>query len=248
MPQPSGCPENLMFINFSIGDFCDIASKKTGISVKLSSNFLYKICDFKPAFGLIYEDYLRSYDFWGHCDLDIIWGRIRYYITDELLKRYDIITSRKNRISGHFCLYRNTQNVKAIFFSIPRSFELLRLTDSCERLDEEYFTVYLHSLAKPSLMSRIKSKFIEPKKNIHIFWDEVLTTSGKHQRALLFNESSHFKWVNGRVYNAEGEELMYIHFHVLKTLPSFVMCDVYEQSEEMTISPSGIRSVSKRLS
>lgn len=27
----------------------------------------YKLCDFKPAYGWIFRDYLEGYDYWGHC-------------------------------------------------------------------------------------------------------------------------------------------------------------------------------------
>lgn len=40
----------------------------------LSINVPYKFCDFKPAYGEIFSDYLKGYDYWGHCDVDLIWG------------------------------------------------------------------------------------------------------------------------------------------------------------------------------
>ena len=33
----------------------------------------YKLCDFKPAYGEIFADELKNYDFWGHCDIDLVW-------------------------------------------------------------------------------------------------------------------------------------------------------------------------------
>src|SRR4028118_2154248 len=40
----------------------------------------YKLCDFRPAFGEIFRDELAGYDFWGHCDLDVLFGRIREHL------------------------------------------------------------------------------------------------------------------------------------------------------------------------
>ena len=37
----------------------------------------YKLCDFKPAYGFIFGEYLKEYDYWGHCDIDIVWGDLR---------------------------------------------------------------------------------------------------------------------------------------------------------------------------
>ena len=51
----------------------------------------YKLCDYKPTYGEAFEDYLNSYDFWGYCDMDLIWGNIRSFITDEVLEKNDRI-------------------------------------------------------------------------------------------------------------------------------------------------------------
>lgn len=69
----------------------------------------YKLCDFKPFYGDIFKEDLKKYDFWGHCDVDLIFGKIRDFITDEILDRYDRILTR-----GHFTLYRNIESVASI--------------------------------------------------------------------------------------------------------------------------------------
>ncbi|MBM3818250.1 MAG: hypothetical protein FJW14_04400 [Acidimicrobiia bacterium] len=45
-----------------------------------------KVCDLKPAYGLIFEDDLRGFDFWAHSDLDVVWGHVRGFMTDSLLE------------------------------------------------------------------------------------------------------------------------------------------------------------------
>jgi hypothetical protein len=62
----------------------------------------YKLCDFRPAFGEIFAPELAGYDFWGHCDLDLIFGRIRAHLPPEAFENDKIL------FSGHFSLYRNT--------------------------------------------------------------------------------------------------------------------------------------------
>lgn len=80
----------------------------------IALNKPYKFCDFKPAFGEIFQDYLGSYDFWGHCDIDLFWGNIRKYVTDDILKRYNKIYNL-----GHCCLYKNTKEVNAWYRTLP---------------------------------------------------------------------------------------------------------------------------------
>ena len=74
----------------------------------------YKLCDFKPVYGGAFEDYLKNYDFWGHCDVDLIWGNIRHFFTDELLDAYDRVLWQ-----GHCSLYRNTENVNNYYCTLP---------------------------------------------------------------------------------------------------------------------------------
>ncbi len=48
-----------------------------------------KLCDFKVAYGeLLENEELKDYDFWGYCDLDIIWGDIRQFLTEDILRHY----------------------------------------------------------------------------------------------------------------------------------------------------------------
>lgn len=39
---------------------------------QLSISAPYKFCDFRPAFGEIFSEYLVGYDYWGHCDVDLV--------------------------------------------------------------------------------------------------------------------------------------------------------------------------------
>lgn len=49
----------------------------------------YKLCDFKPAYGDIFKDYAEKYDFWGHCDFDMIFGNLRKFFNEDKLEKYD---------------------------------------------------------------------------------------------------------------------------------------------------------------
>jgi len=64
----------------------------------------YKLCDFKPAYGVIFAEEAKQFTFWGHCDMDLLFGDIRKFVTDDLLQRYD-----KLFIHAHLSLYRNCE-------------------------------------------------------------------------------------------------------------------------------------------
>ena len=69
----------------------------------ISLNHAYKLCDYKIAFGEIFLDDIKNYDFWGHMDCDLIFGDIRSFLTEEKLGKYEKLYTR-----GHLTLYRNT--------------------------------------------------------------------------------------------------------------------------------------------
>ncbi len=66
--------------------------------------------DLKAALGLVFADVLAGYDFWGHCDFDVIFGDLRKFLTEEILAGHEKILMR-----GHLTLYRNTEAVNRIF-------------------------------------------------------------------------------------------------------------------------------------
>lgn len=70
----------------------------------------YKMCDYKVAYGEMFQDYIKKYDFWGHCDADMIFGDIRHFVPDEFLDKYDRLG-----VDGFFSLFRNTPEINAIY-------------------------------------------------------------------------------------------------------------------------------------
>ncbi len=70
----------------------------------------YKLCDYKPAYGLALQDEIRNYEFWGYCDSDIILGNLAEFITQNILDVYDRVY-----YLGHLCLYRNVIEMNELF-------------------------------------------------------------------------------------------------------------------------------------
>jgi len=106
-------PNNVIIINQKFEEIKGLIAKKLGYSVALDSP--HKLCDFKPAYGIIFDYLLQGFDFWAHCDIDIIFGNIRKFITAQILENYDIISVRSEFITGPFALYRNCNDVNTLF-------------------------------------------------------------------------------------------------------------------------------------
>lgn len=106
-------PYNVIIIQKSLEELKIEASKKLGFDLNFDNT--YKFCDLKPAFGLFFKDVFEKYDFWGHGDIDMVYGDIRGFMTTELLTEYDIISAHHNFITGTFCLYRNNDLMRTLF-------------------------------------------------------------------------------------------------------------------------------------
>lgn len=106
-------PSNVIIICKTLEKLKEEASRKLGFDLNFDN--AYKFCDFKPAFGLFFEDIFEKYDFWGHGDIDMVYGDIRGFMTSEILNTYDIISAHQNFITGTFCLYRNNDLMKRLF-------------------------------------------------------------------------------------------------------------------------------------
>lgn len=110
---PKSSPENVTFISFTLEEFNKVASDKLGMKIEIGH--AYKLCDFKPAYGVIFSDYLKDFEFWGITDIDIVFGRIREFMTEELITEYEVISVRNDYPTGSFMLFKNEENINNLF-------------------------------------------------------------------------------------------------------------------------------------
>ncbi|KRN58358.1 DUF6625 family protein [Limosilactobacillus secaliphilus] len=96
--------DNVTFIKSTFKEVRERIQSVVGKNIVLDTP--YKLCDYKPLYGLAFSDYLRDYDYWGYGDIDIVCGKIMKFIQPGLTKRYDRIGDL-----GHFCLYKNNHDV-----------------------------------------------------------------------------------------------------------------------------------------
>lgn len=109
---PENHPKNVFFYSSSLDSFNELATSKIGEVVKVTSS--YKICDIRPAFGKIYEDYLTEYDYWGFGDIDLFYGDLNKFISPSL-GVFDVISFKPWWLSGCFSLYRNIEVVNNLY-------------------------------------------------------------------------------------------------------------------------------------
>jgi len=107
-------PDNIHVHRTTLAEIATLARRKLDFP-NLSLETPYKLCDYKVMYGVIFDDRLKGYDFWGYCDFDMIFGDLRDFFSDEMLDRYDKILP-----CGHLSVYRNTPEVNARY-KLPES-------------------------------------------------------------------------------------------------------------------------------
>lgn len=131
---PYDYPNNFRVIKMSFDKLKELVQSKFDFPISLEKP--YKLCDYKPAYGYIFEEYLSGYKFWGHCDTDVLMGNLNTFFTDELFSKYD-----KIGCLGHMILYRNTEDNNRVFMHDYRGISLFQKafsTPGIVTFDEEY--------------------------------------------------------------------------------------------------------------
>jgi hypothetical protein len=196
-------PGNVFIHKITLSEFKILASKKLGLEVSITHP--YKLCDFKPAYGFLFPEILKTYDFWAHGDIDMMYGNIREFMTEEILSSYDVISSRHDYVAGTFSLYKNTDQMNELFmqskdykkvFTNPEHF----CFDECSNLFEELdqgASIFDFPEAVQSMTYVVKKAELAGK--IRAYFDFIIVEGvpGK------------IKWEKGRILYKNKFEAMY---------------------------------------
>ncbi len=213
-------PENVRVVYTTFSRLRELVDEKFGFHTALERP--YKLCDLKPMYGFIFEEELRGYVAWGHCDLDTIMGDLGSFITDEMLSGYD-----KLFCLGHMTIYRNTEENNRVFMSDYKGVPLFKTVLQNPKnswFDEEYLddnniNRIFHAQGKRvyekdlSLNFNIKySRFIRT-----VFVGRQAENDGHGYRDEKFRPALYL-WEHGQVcrfymkhHKLVGEDFMYLH-------------------------------------
>lgn len=138
-------PPNVKRILISFNTLRELFAKKFDFKIALETP--YKLCDFKPTYGYVFEEYLKEYLFWGHCDIDMLLGNLNAFLSDAFLSKYDKIFAL-----GHMTLYRNSFENNRVFMSSYKGRLLYKEYLSCPQIcvfDEDCKNEYnIHNIFK----------------------------------------------------------------------------------------------------
>ena len=207
-------PENVKGILMRWDECVALVRSKFEFDIVLNNP--YKLCDYRPAYGFIFKDFIAGFDFWGHTDSgDTLYGDLRKFLTNELLNQYD-----KIHIFGHMSLYRNTEEAN-MRFAIPAQSGLtiqdIFTVDETVCFDDMYQKASINRLYQEGgfpLIERVTNLVADVFPSKYSF--RIVEDKGEMIPRV-------FEWDNGRLYdvtvqNAELQrrEIGYVHFQKRK--------------------------------
>ena len=99
--------KNIIVNKMQFSDFQQLVQKAFDFPIVLDRP--YKLCEYKQAYGYILQDYMKEYDFWGFGDLDLVYGDLRSFFTE------DVLTHKFLLGWGHLTLLHNDEDTNIYF-------------------------------------------------------------------------------------------------------------------------------------
>jgi len=210
--EPENKADNVDYVHLSFDDYKALVRERLGITFDPPDP--YKLCDLKPCLAYIHERDVGGFPFFGYGDIDVIYGNIRLFYTDNVLARSNVLSTHPERLAGHFAVMRNTPAFRRAFERIHNYRTLLEQPQHAG-MDESHFTqVFFPSAAKPHLIRRM-SDYFDPCRRDLLFVERYSTVlSPREWHDGTMNYPQKWYWRPGSLTNErDGErEFLYLHF------------------------------------
>lgn len=217
-------PANVRLSKSTLAEVKALAEKKLFFNVCLDQP--YKLCDFKPAYGFLFEEYIGGYEYWGHCDCDILFGNLEKLLTPLLDQGYDKLFA-----AGHMTVYKNTYENNRMFMSLHNGRAIYKEAFTTSKIyvfDEDCQSKHHNN-------NNVHSIFLESGSNV--FSEDLSMNpsveSAKFIQAKYISEERMFvkqSYVKARYYfhkgnifslfsqdgNLERNDYLYMHFQMRK--------------------------------
>lgn len=238
-PVPDDPPPNVTFFLMTFNEY----RRRVGSALDLSLHEIdpYKICELRTACGVVFEDEIRGFDYFGYGDLDVVYGDVRH-IYDAHVFSHNVISTHEWCTSGHLLLMKNLPELRHAFERV-RGWREMFASKKRYRFDEDMFRwvfrsaeqlgvglpthgdsesdvdfddakarAYVNARGTPE-PSDIE---IDPLLQVNNYFKEQFSTPLTPFR---WHDGSHrhpevWYWKDGRVTNAQdgAREFLYLHF------------------------------------
>jgi len=232
-------PKNVKTYYLEFNEIKRIIQSHYDFDIKIDTYWCLSL--FKPAYGEIFSEYLKNYDYWGHCDIDLLWGDIRKFITDDVLNKYERIG-----FQGHSTIYKNTKEVNTRYRTIvdgKTNYIDVFSGKSKISFDENGMDDIYNYLKIPFFN---KTVFAHLSISTYSFWIRYLPQKDDYK-----NRRQIFTWEKGKLLRyfidqneIHTEEYMYIHFF---TRPMKYKAKGNEKNKRYVIYPDVVKILNNTI-
>lgn len=210
--KPENLADNVDYIHFTFDDYKALVRERLRIAFDPITP--YKLCDLRPCLAHLHQQDVAGFPFFGYGDIDVIYGNIRNFYTDNVLKRFDVLSTHPERLSGHFAVLRNTPDFRRAFEHIPNYRTLLE-QQLYASMDEHHFAAVLFPpVLKRFRFRRIADGFYARRRRLLFVerYSTVLSPRGWHDGTM--NYPKEWFWRQGHLTNERDadREFLYLHF------------------------------------
>ena len=130
---------NMEYLNYdyiiysSLKKFKQRVRDKLGIEPNIEGG-TGKVWDYRPALGVLFEEEIKGYDYWGHTDFDCVYGDVDKYMPKE----FDIWSNHHNYICGPWTIYKNDSWINNLFRLCPEWKEIMENPKALGWAEREY--------------------------------------------------------------------------------------------------------------
>lgn len=229
---------NVSLVKLSLADFNSLASQQLNFTINVTHG--WKINELKPAFGVIFYERLQGYDFWAWSDIDIIWGDLRAFLTEEVLNEFDVVVPKEKWTAGHFTLFRNIPFLNKAFEYSP-SYKIIFLAEkytafeeSCHRWEGEFFKIADLQKEEKLVSMYDVVRYLESENKIRVLFKDIIR---EHPQPI------NYRYVDGKwIDNLTGDEFMYYHLLTVKKIWRFYIPNLDSTSHDLWVTPFGIKT------
>ena len=242
--EPENPASNIKWTPFTLQKFNELAVKKLKVDFKITRP--YKLCDFKPMHGVIFEDYLKGYEYWAYGDVDVLYGKI-----SEFLEKIDYKKYCKINYAGHLCFMKNTPEINNLFKAKvdgTKYFEDVLECSPCA-FDEKDMNVKARTLNIPFYEGRLSADMLH-EKGMQLVDAKFSRNNFKIQNKTDLPNNYHYQLFlveNGRIvryyrrfFKVHTDEFCYMHYRL--ELP-ISLKDVTKDTFLVAFTPKGFYDI-----
>lgn len=220
--------DNIHYILLTADEYWDKVQACCNFPIERS---YYKSGEYRPLFGMIFKDILKSYDYWGSTEFDMIYGDILKFIGHYFDEGADVIGQ-----TGPFRFIKNNDRLNYIAFYEVKGFKH-PLT-----LEMAYSNAYVWYFVEPGMEIRYYQNGIHTL-SIEDFFADIDRTRKPFQCHAMDGDLG-LIWENGKLFGYnEHEEKEFVAAHLQKRK---IAIDSEIPGETFCIIPNRILNTSER--